>query len=187
MTATLQTARLALAPVDVGDFDDLCALMSDEAFTRFVLPSPLGPEDVWLRLLRDIGHWRALGYGNWTVRMRDTGAFAGVVGVLNFRRAIEPPLGPYELGWGVAPALWKQGIGLEALQAALSWCDGSLGAARTVCIIDPDNTPSRALAARVGYRPYARAPYKNHPLVLLERPLGAVRAGDASPDGDAGR
>lgn len=140
MTATLQTARLALAPVDVGDFDDLCALMSDEAFTRFVLPSPLGPEDVWLRLLRDIGDWRALGYGNWTVRMRDTGAFAGVVGVLNFRRAIKPPLGPYELGWGVAPALWKQGIGLEALQAALSWCDGSLGAARTVCIIDPDST-----------------------------------------------
>jgi len=187
MTTTLETPRLALAPVDVGDFDDLCALMSDRDFTRFILPAPLDPEDVWLRLLRDMGHWQALGYGNWTIRTRDTGAFVGVVGVLNFRRAIEPPLGLYELGWGVAPAQWKKGIGLEAVQAALEWCDGSLKVARTVCIISPKNTPSQALAERVGYRPYARASYKNRPLVLFERPMGAVWSEQALPNADAGR
>lgn len=181
----LETPRLILTPSAVEDFDDLCALMSNESFTRFVLPEPLGPEEVWLRLLRDIGHWHALGHGNWTVRLRDTGAFAGVVGVLNFQRAIEPPLGPYELGWGVSPAHWNRGLGLEAVRAALAWCDAHLQAARTVCIIDPENAPSRALAERVGYRPYARAPYKNRPLVLLERPLGAVEAGFAARARDA--
>lgn len=179
MTAILETPRLILTPAAVGDFDDLCALMAEEAFTRFVMPEPLGPEDVWLRLLRDIGHWQALGHGNWTARLRDTGTFVAVVGVLNFRRAIEPPLGAYELGWGVAPSHWNRGLGREAVQAALAWCDGHLEAARTVCIIDPANLPSRTLAARVGYRPYARASYKNRPLVLMERPLGGAPGGQA--------
>ncbi|ASD26224.1 GNAT family N-acetyltransferase [Brevundimonas diminuta] len=182
MTATLQTTRLVLTPAAVSDFGDLCALMSDEAFTRFVLPEPIGPEEVWLRLLRDIGHWQALGHGNWTIRLRDSGAFAGVVGILNFRRAIDPPLGPYELGWGVAPAHWKKGLGLEAVRAALAWCDERLQAVRTVCIIDPGNAPSRALAERVGYRSHARALYRNHPLLLLERPRwAATTAHEALP------
>jgi hypothetical protein len=42
-------------------------------------------------------------------------------------------------------------------------------------MISPDNAPSHALAARVGYRPYAETLYKGSSVVLLERPgRGAV-------------
>lgn len=81
----------------------------------------------------------------------------------------------------VVPA---EGPRLEALTAALAWCDGSLRAARTVCIIDPDNAASQALAARVGFRPFARAPCKGGPLILFERSQGA-RAADAYPSAAA--
>jgi RimJ/RimL family protein N-acetyltransferase len=61
------------------------------------------------------------------------------------------------------------------VSAALAWCDDTLKAPRTVCMISPDNAPSHALAARVGYRPYAETLYKGSSVVLLERPgRGAV-------------
>ncbi|MDQ3124744.1 MAG: GNAT family N-acetyltransferase, partial [Pseudomonadota bacterium] len=60
----------------------------------------------------------------------------------------------------------------EAVSAALAWCDDTLNAARTVCMISPDNAPSHALAARAGYAPYVETTYKGSPTVLLERLAG---------------
>ena len=169
MTTILQTGRLTLSPVQTSDLDDLVKLWADPAFTASIFPAPLTSEDVWFRLLRDIGHWEVLGYGNWTVRERATGDFVGSVGVLDFRRLVEPPFDAPELGWGVSPRCQGRGFAFEALSAALSWCDEALNASRTVCMISPDNARSLALAARAGYRPYADGSYRGEPVVLLER------------------
>jgi RimJ/RimL family protein N-acetyltransferase len=55
------------------------------------------------------------------------------------------------------------------MRAVLAWADGSLRAARTACIIDPDNLPSLRVAAHCGYRERVRTTYKGSPTVLLER------------------
>lgn len=169
MTTTLITDRLTLTPVQVSDFEDLTALWGDPAFATAIFPAALSSEEVWFRLLRDIGHWEALGYGNWAIRETATGVYVGSVGVLNYRRILEPAFDAPELGWGVAPRFQGQGLAFEALAAALAWCDDSLNAARTVCMISPDNAPSHALARRAGYAPYAETTYKDAPVVLLER------------------
>lgn len=169
MASTLQTARLEIRPISTDDFADLCALYADERFTRPVLPAVLNSEEVWVRVLRDIGHWRVFGHGNWTVRLRETGAFVGTVGVFHFRRSIEPRLDAPEVGWGVAPVFQRQGIALEAASAALIWCDQALKTPRTVCIIDPANRSSLALAARLGFSAFARSRYKERPIDMLER------------------
>lgn len=169
MTTTLITDRLTLAPVQVSDFEDLTALWGDPAFATAIFPAALSSEDVWFRLLRDIGHWEALGYGNWAIRETATGDYVGSVGVLDYRRILEPAFDAPELGWGVAPRFQGKGLAFEALSAALAWCDDSLNAARTVCMISPGNAPSHALAGRVGYAPYAETDYKGSPVVLLER------------------
>jgi RimJ/RimL family protein N-acetyltransferase len=169
MTTTLITDRLTLAPVQLSDLDDLVALWGDPAFATAIFPAALSSEDVWYRLLRDIGHWEALGHGNWTIRETATGAYVGSVGVLDYRRRLDPPFDAPELGWGVAPRFQGKGLAFEALSAALAWCDDTLNAGRTVCMISPDNAPSHALAARAGYRPYAETAYKGEPVVLLER------------------
>lgn len=166
---TLATDRLTLTPVQASDLDDLVALWGDPAFATAVFPAPLGPEDVWFRLLRDLGHWAALGYGNWSIRETATGAYVGSVGVLDYRRTMEPAFDAPELGWGVAPRFQGRGLAREAVSAALAWCDITLRAPRTVCMIAPDNAPSHALARRLGYAPYAETTYKAVPVVLLER------------------
>lgn len=165
----LTTERLTLTPADLSDYHDLCVQFGDAAFTRHIFPAPLTPEEVWFRLLRDIGHWEALGHGNWVVRLRETGQHVGGVGVLDYHRALTPPFDAPELGWGVNPGFEGKGYAFEALSAALAWCDDTLNAPRTVCMIAPDNARSLALAERAGFRRYGEGLYKGEANVLLER------------------
>ncbi len=169
MTTTLITERLTLTPVALSDFDDLRAMWQDPEVIRHIFPDPLSDEDVWFRLLRDLGHWEALGRGNWTLRLKDTGEHVGSVGVLDYRRVMTPAFDAPELGWGLRPAFQGRGLAYEAVSAALSWCEEALNAPRTVCMIDPTNAPSLALAARAGFREYTRTAYKGAPVILLER------------------
>lgn len=173
MTTTLSTERLVLTPARIEDFDEIAALWKKLDFTQFIMGRALSDEEVWFRLLRDIGHWTALGHGNWSIRLRHGGAYLGSVGVLNYRREMTPAFDAPELGWGVDPAYQGQGYAAEALTAALAWADRTLGAARTVCMIAPDNLPSLKLADRVGYRPYAETIYSDHLVRLFERPCTA--------------
>lgn len=165
----LTTDRLTLTPVQVSDYDDLVTLWQDEAFTRHITGRALSSEEVWFRVLRDIGHWQALGHGNWAMRLRTNGAYVGSVGVLDYHRTVEPPMDAPELGWGVGSAYQGQGLAGEGLAAALRWADIELEAPRTVCMIGPDNKPSLRLADRVGFVRYADGTYQDHPTVLLER------------------
>jgi RimJ/RimL family protein N-acetyltransferase len=165
----LITDRLTLTPVAPGDLDDLVTLWGDPVFATSIFPAPLSSEDVWFRLLRDIGHWEVKGYGNWAIRETDTGDYVGSVGVLDYHRIMTPAFDAPELGWGVAPRFQGKGLAFEAVSAALAWCDDTLNAPRTVCMISPDNAPSHALAKRAGYAPYVETLYKGSPVVLLER------------------
>ena len=97
----------------------------------------------------------------------------GNVSILDHRRLIDPPIDDPELGWGLAPAFQGRGFAKEALEAALAWADAHLRAARTLCMISPDNPASVRLAERVGYRPYRRTTYRDEPVQLFERPGGA--------------
>ena len=170
----LTSARLTLTPVSVDDYDDLCTLWGDAAFATAILPEAMNTEDVWFRLLRDIGQWQVRGYGSWSVRRTADGVYIGSVSVLDHRRLMTPAFDAPELGWGVAPPFQGQGLAFEAVSAALDWCDRSLNAPRTVCMIDPGNTPSLMLAARTGFRDYALTTYKTAPVLLFERPAFAT-------------
>lgn len=165
----LITDRLTLTPMQASDFGDLASLWADPAFATAIFPVALSSEDVWFRLLRDIGHWEALGRGNWAIRETTTGDYVGSVGVLDYHRIMTPAFDAPELGWGVAPRYQGKSLAFEALSAALAWCDDALNAPRTVCMISPDNARSHALATRAGYAPYAETTYKDAPVVLLER------------------
>lgn len=165
----LTTPRLTLTPVALTDYDDLVALWRDEAFTRHITGRSLSEEEVWFRLLRDIGHWSALGQGNWSMRLTETSRYVGSVGVLDYHRDVTPPMDAPELGWGVGGDFHGQGLAREGLDTALAWCDQALGAPRTVCMIGPGNLSSLRLAGRAGFVRYADGVYHGEPTILLER------------------
>lgn len=162
----LHTARLTLRGHAPDDLDGLAAMWNAPAVYRMIGGVPRPREEVWIRLLRSIGQWQAFGYGSWVV-CDETGV-VGEVGLIEARRAIEPPLAVPEVGWTFAPAVHGRGYAREALAAALPWTDGQ-GIATTTCIIDPDNAPSLRLAATAGYRHVRDTAYKARPIQVLER------------------
>ena len=172
-STTLETARLVMTPVSLDDLSDVVCLWREPDVYRHIGGKASSEEDCWNRLLRDVGHWRSLGYGLWTVRMKATGTYAGVVGFADFRREMNPSFGDApEGGWVMAPWTLRQGLASEAVGAALDWVEAVLDPPRTVCMIAPDNQPSLRLADRFGYAPYAATQYKGAEVILLERLRG---------------
>ena len=108
------TTRLVLCGHTAADLDDACALWRDPEVVRFIGGKPLSREEVWLRLLRHVGHWTVSGFGFWLARERTTGRAVGELGLADFQRDLDVPfsLGA-EAGWVLAP--WAHGHGFAQL------------------------------------------------------------------------
>ncbi|MDE4132606.1 GNAT family N-acetyltransferase [Phaeobacter sp. QD34_3] len=149
----LETERLILRPHRVEDFPDVAALWADPVVVRHISGVPSTPEASWSRLLRNMGHWQAMGYGYWAVTERSTGDFLGEVGFSDFKREIDPPLAVIpEAGWVLATHAHGRGIAGEAVTAMHDWADAAKDWAETVCLFDPAHAVSQKVALKLGYR-----------------------------------
>jgi RimJ/RimL family protein N-acetyltransferase len=167
---SLETERLRLRAHRLADFAECCAMWTDPVVVRHIGGQPFAAEDVWSRLLRYAGHWALLGFGYWAIEEKSSGRFVGEAGFADFKRAIEPSFaGAPEIG--LALAAWAHGAGFasEAVGAALAWADDHFTMPRTVCMIRPDNLASARIAAKFGYREFARTLYRDRPTILYQR------------------
>lgn len=166
----LTTARLTLSAPLLSDYEDSKAMWADPVVVRHVGGRAFTDEESWTRLMRDRGLWEILGYGYWAVRETATGRYVGVVGFADLRRDLQPSLyGLPEMGWVLAAWAHGQGFGTEAVRAGLAWIDETLAPPMVPCIIDADNTPSIALATKVGFTLKTHTTYKGAPIVVMER------------------
>ncbi|MGI4872763.1 MAG: GNAT family N-acetyltransferase [Janthinobacterium lividum] len=166
----LETERLLLRANQATDLPAFLAMWQQPEFYTFLGGQPASEDEVWTKLLRHLGMWHLTGYGFWGVEEKATGRFIGAVGFAEWQRNLTPSLKGFpEAGWVFAPHAHGQGYATEATQAMLAWGDTQLPERRTVCLIDPANTPSLRLAAKLGYQDFARTSYKGEAVVLLER------------------
>jgi RimJ/RimL family protein N-acetyltransferase len=166
----LTTPRLVMRGHRAADFEASFALWGDPDVVRLISGKPSSREECWARLLRYAGLWPVLGFGYWLLEARGDGRFVGEAGFADFRRDLEPAFGDaLEAGWLIAPCAQGKGYATEAMQAALAWAGATLGPRRSVCMVAPDNTASLRVAAKCGYREYARGTYQDSPTILLER------------------
>jgi RimJ/RimL family protein N-acetyltransferase len=166
----VETERLRLRRHRVEDFAASCAIWTDPTVVRYITGKPLSTEDVWGRMLRYVGHWALQGYGFWAVEEKATGAMIGDLGMAEFKRDVVPGFdGVPELGWVLAAQAHGKGYATEAVRAAVTWGERSLGTRRMVCIIDPENRASIRVAEKCGFREIKRLVYKDQPTALFER------------------
>ena len=170
----IETARTILRGHSADDLEAFAAMWADEAVTRHIA-GPMTKEQSWMRLLRNIGLWRALGYGSWAVTDKSSGAFLGDVVLADYRRAIDPPLDAPEAGWVFVESAWGKGLASETMAAALDWADQNLDASSTLCIMDPAHTTSKRVAEKLGYRYEREAIYRDHATTVLRRPRAIAR------------
>jgi RimJ/RimL family protein N-acetyltransferase len=171
MTAPqIETERLILRAHRRADFEDSFAMWSDPQVVEFISGTPSTRQQAWNRVVTYAGSWALLGFGYWLVSEKATGAFVGEAGVADFHRDIDPALaGIPEAGWVFATRAHGRGLATEAVRAVLAWCDETLGASLTICLVDPRNAASIRVAQKCGYRETRRGLLNGQPCVFFER------------------
>ena len=175
----LQTARLTLRGFRRDDFEAIYAIGANADITRYMGGPIVNRSAAWEKFLRGPAMWPMLGFGMWILERRSDGAVLGQIGYADFMRDMNPPLadvpemawvlGGVLLGGGGAATTLGQGYGTEALAAVLAWGDAHLDAAKSQCIIAPENTPSLRLALKFGFSEIRRAALKDETVVVFER------------------
>ncbi len=142
----LETERLILRQWKSDDFEPFAEYYADEATARFV-GGVSNRDQAWRRLASLIGHWHLLGYGLWAVEEKESGQFAGCVGLWK-----SPGWPELELGYWLVPDVWGKGYATEAGAAARDFAFEVVGSETLVSYIDPENEPSIRVAERLGAR-----------------------------------
>ena len=136
----LRTERLVLRAPVLGDFAVFQRLFS-LPYAKFMGQTP-GDEDIWAQFTNYSAGWVLRGDGMFTVCHDDT-----IVGFVF--AGVEPGDQAIELGFFIAPEAQRQGFAFEAANAALAHLR-SIGPDMIVSYVDPANTPSQALVAKLG-------------------------------------
>ena len=147
--AHFTTQRLILREMSMADLDDMAALLGDPEVMRYYpRPRTRAEAQEWiewnLRLYRDYG------FGLWAVQLRDSGEFVGDCG-LTLQRVDGAE--EIEVGYHVRVPLQGNGYATEAAAAARDYARDTLSLHRLIAIIDPANTPSQRVAAKIGLAP----------------------------------
>lgn len=144
--ATLTTPRLALREMTDADLDDMAALLGDEQLMRYY-PRPKTREEAqgWINWNRSL--YSEHGFGLWLVTLAETGEFVGDCG-LTVQHV--DGVAEIEVGYHVRTDLQGHGYATEAAAAARDFARDNLGLDRLIAIINPANTPSQRVAAKIG-------------------------------------
>lgn len=145
-TVSIETERLLLRPVRPGDLDELVRLHEDPAVARYIGT----PSRDWLaeRIGWSREEWAERGHGLLAIVDRADGGFLGRTGLKYW-----PQFEETELGWVLQPEARGRGIATEAAGAALGWGCANLDLPYVTAMIRPGNSPSIAVAERLGFRP----------------------------------
>ena len=142
----LETERLILRCPQQDDLDGFAEMMADPDCARF-LGGVKSRAEVWRSLAGLAGSWVIKGFGMFSVVEKGTGRWVGRIGPW------QPEGWPgTEVAWGMNRWSWGKGYATEAAEASIDYAFKTLGWDEVIHTIDPGNTPSQAVARRVGSR-----------------------------------
>ena len=141
----IETERLLLRQVALGDLDEVVRLHEDPEVARFMGT----PDREWLAewVAGSDKEWAELGYGRMAMLDRANGAFLGRTGLKRW-----PQFEETEVGWALRPEARGRGLATEAAGAVLEWSE-QFELPYVTAMIRPDNAPSLAVAERLGLKP----------------------------------
>ncbi len=124
---------------------------SDPEVIRYIT-RPRGPVPTTAFYEIVTAHWEAHGFGFWAVESREArspGALLGFIG-LGYPTFIPELAARVEIGWRLARDAWGRGLASEGAAAVRDHALGPLGLSELISIIDPGNTRSQRVAAKLG-------------------------------------
>ena len=168
-TNVLETERLVLRRLTMGDVDALADMYGDPDVRRYFPEGTLtrdetSDEVAWII---DVYYGR-FGFGLWGTVLKETGALIGRCGLLpwtavpgpdgglTIQHVAEHPPEPegsrleVELAYLLARPYWGRGLATEAARAIVAHAFERLHLPRLICLFEPENEASRRVAEKVG-------------------------------------
>ena len=145
----VETERLTLRRLEVGDAEFILGLLNDPSFLRFI-------GDKGVRTLDDareyissgpIASYERFGFGLYLTARKDDDVPIGICGLLK-----RDSLMDVDVGFAFLPRFWSKGYALEAASAVMAHGRNVLGLTRIVAITSPDNEASIRLLEKLGMR-----------------------------------
>jgi len=152
------------------DIDTMIGIVSHPETGKY-LGAHATRADHFTRFQRNAGSWLLHGYGGFMVREIGQDRVIGNCGVFHSYRGLGDDFDDMpEAGWILAHDKGGMGYAGEAMRAAFGWFEARHGARRIVCMIDPDNAASIALAYKLGFAEMRRTELTDGaPIVLFAR------------------
>ncbi|HEY3255743.1 MAG TPA: GNAT family N-acetyltransferase [Polyangiaceae bacterium] len=163
---SLRSERLELRPLTACDLDLVHALGSDpRVMARLAGTRTEAESALWLE--RELGHFRAYGYGRYVVTCETR--FVGLVGLsrTDFERGIVPGV---EIAWRLAFEHWGYGYATEAARAAIEQGFSSFDLAEIIAVTSVGHARSRAVMERLEMI-HSPSDSFDHPLLAADDPL----------------
>lgn len=144
----IETARLNLVPLNARWNDDIFRLLNEpEVADWLFLTGPPTREQVEARMKAYEQFWAERGYGLFAVLEKPADRFVARVGAI-----MTPETGRIEIAWTTAREAWGKGYASEAAKASIDFTFANANLDTLDCYLRPDNTASRRVAEKVGFR-----------------------------------
>jgi len=145
MTPTLNTERLVLRGWNKDDFPLFATFKADTEKNQYSIGGAADRVRAWGAFTAMCGEWALSNYGMFAVQKQNDPTAIGYAGIW-FPPDIEEP----ELAWALFEGNEGKGFATEAAIAAKLWAQKTFGWGRLMSFIHPENSPSIALAERMG-------------------------------------
>jgi RimJ/RimL family protein N-acetyltransferase len=174
----LETPRLILRRWEEDDRAPFAAMNADPIVMQF-FAAPFTTEQSNETIDRYLGAFDREGFSFFAAILRDTGGFAGTIGLQTMRDVVPNlPQPAVEIGWRLTQASQGQGLATEGALAVIDLAFHQLGLVEVVAITAIPNQPSRRVMEKLGmtHRPEldfdhprvpAGHPYERHTLYSL--------------------
>ena len=171
----LETERLVLRPMTVGDVEEMHEIYSDETTFQFIAGGPCRSIDETLeRVQEKIAHQKQQGFSLGVVIERSTGMVVGDCGL----QLLEG--GPdVEVGYKMARRVRGRGYATEAAAAWIAAGFNELGLERVVAVTHPDNVASRRVMLKLGMSLHGTEQHYGQKTVLYVLTRQAAGVGQA--------
>ena len=149
MTPLIETPRLALRHVSLGDAAFILELLNEPAFIANIGDRGIRtPSDALTYISEKLtSSYELHGYGLYVVALRDTGVPMGICGFVK-REILEHP----DIGFSFMQSFWSRGYAYESAAAVMEYGRTVLGFRCVLGITKPDNANSIRLLEKLGLR-----------------------------------
>ena len=148
-TFFLETRRLGFRIWTVNDLELALGLWGDPQVTRFFdSRERLTSKEVQERLMQEIAGQNHNGVQYWPIFLRSTREHVGCCGLRPYR----PPENIYEIGFHICSRYWGNGYATEAALRVIDYAFRNLTLDGLFAGHNPENTASRHLLQKLGFR-----------------------------------